>query len=121
MCVCVCVCVGVCLCTHVYFPTGLHVEQQVLAVLPGLLGLLLQVPPLGGREQSALLAVRQEVRQVGLQLIQGLVPLRRTLGAHLDQQGETGETGVGRGVRGRKGNTEKGGRQGEEWGSGMYV
>jgi len=67
--------------------TGLHVEQQVLAVRLGLLDLLLQLSSFSCREQDALFAVRQEVWHLGLQVIQDLLPLWRRLTTHL-----TGET-----------------------------
>lgn len=57
--------------------TGLHVEQQVLAVLLGLLKVLFQVSSFAWREQRALFAVRQEVGQLGLQVTQDLLPLCR--------------------------------------------
>lgn len=55
--------------------TGLHVKQQVLAVLLGLLNVLLQLSSFACREQRALFAVRQEVGQLGLQVTQDLLPL----------------------------------------------
>lgn len=62
-------------------------EQQVLAVLPGLLDVLLQLSPFGWREQSALFAVRQEVGQLGLQVTQDLLALCRGLTAYLTGDG----------------------------------
>lgn len=55
--------------------TGLHIEQQVLALLLGLLHVRLQLSPFGRREQSAFFAVRQEVGQMGLEVIQDLLSL----------------------------------------------
>ena len=55
--------------------TGLHVEQQVLAVLLRLLNVLLQLSSFARREHGALFAVRQEVGKLGLQVIQDLLPL----------------------------------------------
>lgn len=63
--------------------TGLHVEQQVLAVLLGLLDVLLQLSPLARREHGALFAVGQEVGQLGVQVIQDLLPLCGGLTADL--------------------------------------
>lgn len=63
--------------------TGLHVEQQVLAVPLRLLHVFLHVPPFSRREQAALLAVSQEVGQVRVQVTQSLLPLRGRLAAHL--------------------------------------
>lgn len=47
------------------------------------LRLLLQVPALRRGEQGALPAVRQEVGQVRLQVLESLPPVIRGLGAHL--------------------------------------
>ena len=64
--------------THSICPsilTGLHVEQQVLAVLLSLLNVLLQLSSLGRREQRALFAVFKEVGHLGLHVIQHVLPL----------------------------------------------
>lgn len=74
--------------------TRLHVAQQVLAVLLRLLDFPLQLPSFGRREQRALLAVWQEVGQLGPQVIQRVLALRRTLTANLKAETTTrgGET-----------------------------
>lgn len=70
-------------CIHPSLLTGLHVEQQVLAVSLCLLHVFLHFLPLGGREQTALIAVGQEVGQVRVQVTQSLLPLCGRLAAYL--------------------------------------
>lgn len=66
--------------------TCLHGDQQCLAVLVAALCSLLKLTPLGRRKQSTFTAVCQEVSKVGIQVIQGLLSVRRGLEAHLNQQ-----------------------------------
>ncbi|TNN50808.1 hypothetical protein EYF80_039020 [Liparis tanakae] len=79
-------------------------RRRVFTVFPRLLRLLLHLPPLARREGGALFAVGQEVGELGLQVVQDLLPLRRGLAAHLT--GETREGAMrrrrGRGRRRRR-------------------